>query len=276
MTTKSKILTNQNQKRQQNSAIKTVAIKNNNIKAETHKSKASNITTADVPAKKQQPLPKKVSELKQGLNKAKTTASLLTNNKPANSMTTKKSIETALKPIKKQKNNDNVLGGSNSDLSIKQTHTTNSPVKLLNTVLASYYILMLKTQNYHWNVEGRNFYSLHNMFEAQYQDLQNAIDEVAESIRALGHKAAANLKEYQNLSVIKDGNENFDADHMVQDLIESNQDIFKLLTLAFNAFDGQDHIQELLSSRKNVHQKAIWFLKSSLESSSVQKLRMAK
>lgn len=81
-------------------------------------------------------------------------------------------------------------------------------VKKLEKVLANSYALALKTQNYHWNVEGENFKSLHELFGAQYEELSEAIDEIAERIRALCEKVEASFENFQTLSEIKKGDKN--------------------------------------------------------------------
>ena len=96
---------------------------------------------------------------------------------------------------------------------VNQLITTN-----LKEVLADSYILYLKTQNYHWNVTGHHFKSLHLMFEEQYKDLFLAVDLIAERIRALGEKAPGTFKSYSKVTNIKEGDENLDADSMVKDL----------------------------------------------------------
>ena len=98
---------------------------------------------------------------------------------------------------------------------------TNQPViEGLKNVLADSYALYLKTQNYHWNVEGPHFKPLHVLFEEQYTDLATAIDEVAELIRGLGAKAPGTWGAYEALTNIKDGDENASADAMVKALAE--------------------------------------------------------
>ena len=91
----------------------------------------------------------------------------------------------------------------------------NKITEALQIVLADNYALYLKTQNYHWNVTGANFRSLHLLFEEQYTDLFTANDDIAERIRTLGPKVPATLGVFALATNIQDGNENADAQTMV-------------------------------------------------------------
>ena len=87
-------------------------------------------------------------------------------------------------------------------------------------MLADTYTLYLKTHNYHWNVRGPMFHSLHTMFETQYNELALAVDEVAERIRALGELAPGSYSEFAKLASIAEGDNRKDAQAMVRDLVE--------------------------------------------------------
>lgn len=93
---------------------------------------------------------------------------------------------------------------------------SNQVIETLKTALADNYALYLKTQNYHWNVIGPNFRALHLLFEEQYTDLFTANDDIAERIRTLGAKVPATLGGFAAVTNIHDGNENADAQTMVQ------------------------------------------------------------
>jgi starvation-inducible DNA-binding protein len=106
---------------------------------------------------------------------------------------------------------------------------SNNPVaESLKKVLASSYILSLKTQNYHWNVKGPHFKQLHDLFGEQYNELNTAIDDIAERIRALGTNAPANYSTYQSLSEIKDGIEDQDSVSMVKDLANDQKKLLMI------------------------------------------------
>ncbi len=136
----------------------------------------------------------------------------------------------------------------------------------LTHVLADSYTLYLKTQNYHWNVEGERFNSLHAMFEEQYTELREAIDEIAERIRAIGAKAPGSYKEYQALSDMEDGNSSFSANDMVADLHDSHLMLAKSIQKAIDAADDADDdvSEDMMIARMTVHEKTMWMLRSSL------------
>jgi starvation-inducible DNA-binding protein len=144
---------------------------------------------------------------------------------------------------------------------------SNKPVTdALKKVLAESYGLMLKTQNYHWNVEGPNFPGLHALFMTQYSELFLAVDLIAERIRALGEKAPGSYGEFGKLSKIKDGDGELDSDVMVKDLYESNVALLASIKKAFAAAEkaADQPTIDLMSERTSVHEKTIWMLKSSL------------
>lgn len=143
---------------------------------------------------------------------------------------------------------------------------TNKPVvEGLKTVLADSYALYIKTQNYHWNVEGPNFKALHLLFEEQYTDLAMAIDTTAELIRGLGEKAPGTFDAYTKNTSINPGNENASADQMVKELNEDQAAIQKTLQNTLEAAQkaGDEVVAGFVIERLTVHRKAAWMLKSS-------------
>jgi starvation-inducible DNA-binding protein len=152
---------------------------------------------------------------------------------------------------------------------------SNKPViESLKKLLADSYTLALKTQNYHWNVEGEQFATLHALFEAQYGELSAAIDEVAERIRALGEKSPGSYAAFSKLTVISEGDGDLDAPAMVKDLYHSHQQIIKTLNAAFEKADkaGDEGSADLCVGRLRAHEKAAWMLKSSLPAAHRSKL----
>jgi starvation-inducible DNA-binding protein len=137
--------------------------------------------------------------------------------------------------------------------------------KLENT-LADSYTLLLKTHNYHWNVTGSNFYGLHNLFEVQYRDLFEAVDEIAERIRTLGSKSPGSFSEFSKISIIDEARQNIDATQMVEDLTSSNEKIAKRFSeLAEAASEANDkETEDLAITRAKTHQKNAWMLRSTL------------
>ena len=147
---------------------------------------------------------------------------------------------------------------------------SNKPVTdSLKTLLADSYILYLKTQNYHWNVTGMHFASLHALFEEQYTDLFEAIDDIAEHIRTLGEKAPGSFKSYNALKTIEDadGDENADATTMIRHLRDDQYKILQTLEhLLQKAQDAEDEPSvDLAVERMRVHKKNSWMLNALLE-----------
>ncbi len=138
----------------------------------------------------------------------------------------------------------------------------------LSNVLADSFQLYLKTLNFHWNVTGPHFTSLHLMFQEHYEELATAIDEIAERIRALGQWAPGSFAAYDELSVIKGQKDVPDAHDMVQELAENHQTLAKrareVLDIAADASD--DVTVDLLTQRMQIHEKTAWMLRSWLGS----------
>ena len=134
----------------------------------------------------------------------------------------------------------------------------------MQMILASSYTLLLKTQNYHWNIEGANFYALHLLLEKQYEELFEAIDKIAEAIRTLDVKAKATMKEYQSLSKIREGFNSYSSKEMIQDLFESNKELIKVLMDASDRLLSDPALSDLISSRMKAHKENAWMLEASL------------
>ena len=134
----------------------------------------------------------------------------------------------------------------------------------LKNLLADYFVLSLKTQNYHWNVEGPHFYTLHKQFEEQYKELQGAIDTVAELIRGLGGKTPATFETYLKRTSLKEGAENASAKEMTQDILSDYETILKSLQNGFDLCQKQNDevIAGFIVERMTAHRKTIWMLKS--------------
>ena len=140
-------------------------------------------------------------------------------------------------------------------------------VESLSTVLADAYMLYLKTHNFHWNVTGPLFSSLHVMFEEQYTEQWNALDEIAERIRALGHFAPATYKRYAELSSIKEEPEVLSSKEMLRQLVDGNETLIRTLRAGVKiADDLEDYpTADMLTTRMEVHEKNAWMLRSFLE-----------
>ncbi len=142
-----------------------------------------------------------------------------------------------------------------------------SIAKGLSRVLADSYLVYLKTHNFHWNVEGPMFQTLHDMFMQQYTETWNAIDEIAERIRALGHYAPGTYKEYAKLARVKETDGVPKAEKMVRLLIEGQEAIVKtareVIPIADKAND--EPTLDLLTQRMQIHEKNAWMLRSLLK-----------
>lgn len=137
----------------------------------------------------------------------------------------------------------------------------------LEALLASSYTLYLKTHNYHWNVTGPMFTTLHNLFEAQYTELALAVDEIAERIRALGARAPGSYSEFTRLSGVDEDTDSPPAREMISNLVDDQQivvDIARSLVEAAEAIPDQA-TADLATRRLDVHEKNAWMLRSHLE-----------
>lgn len=136
----------------------------------------------------------------------------------------------------------------------------------LNVVLLETYALYLKTQNYHWNVTGPNFYSLHNMLEVQYKELAEAIDDIAERIRALGEKVEASFLYFDQNKSINDGIPSNSSESMLKDLVQSQEVVIEKLVELLNVASehGDKASEDMATQRLNAHEKQKWMLSSSL------------
>ena len=137
----------------------------------------------------------------------------------------------------------------------------------LSRVLADTYTLYLKTHNFHWNVTGPMFQTLHLMFMTQYNESWLAVDLVAERIRALGYPAPGSYKEFAALTSIKDSGGVPKAKEMIRQLVDGQETVVRtareVLPIAEKA--GDQPTVDLLSARMEVHEKNAWMLRSLLE-----------
>jgi starvation-inducible DNA-binding protein len=149
----------------------------------------------------------------------------------------------------------------------KKQSSNRSVVEPLAVLLASSYTLYLKTQNYHWNVTGPMFTTLHTLFETQYTELAAAVDEIAERIRALGAYAPGSLAEFSRLSVIKEAKGRPSAKEMIKDLVADQRAVAKAAHAVIDrAEKGNDQASADLGTRRvDVHEKNAWMLQSHLE-----------
>jgi len=136
----------------------------------------------------------------------------------------------------------------------------------LARLLADSYTLYLKTHNYHWNVTGPQFNTLHMMFETQYTELALAVDEIAERIRALGVKAPGSYSEFAKLTNVEEGDGNETAEEMIRQLAIGQETVVRTAREAFPAADAanDEPTADLLTQRMQIHEKNAWMLRSML------------
>ncbi len=148
----------------------------------------------------------------------------------------------------------------------------------LSRMLADSYILYLKTRNFHWNVTGPMFQALHNLFMVQYTEQWNALDLIAERIRALGHPAPGSYKRYVELSSIEEENGVPSAMDMVRQLVAGQEAVARTARAAFKVADAADDqpTADLLTQRMEVHEKNAWMLRVLLEDGGGQSLPATK
>ncbi|MGC9368461.1 MAG: Dps family protein [Paracoccaceae bacterium] len=135
------------------------------------------------------------------------------------------------------------------------------------TVLADTHVLYMKAHNFHWNVEGMRFIALHEMFEAQYTDLAEAMDDLAERIRALGEYAPGTQAKLSKLASIKENEGQPSAEDMLRETVADYETIGQTLTAAITV--AQEHGDEptvgMLTDRLEFHEKQAWMMKSMLK-----------
>ena len=136
----------------------------------------------------------------------------------------------------------------------------------LSKLLADSYLLYIKTHNYHWNVEGPMFNTLHIMFMEQYTELWNSLDLIAERIRALGEYAPGSYKEFAKLTSIEESEKVPKADKMILELLKGHETVTQTARSLYPIAEaGDDEVSmDLLTQRLQVHEKTAWMLRSLL------------
>lgn len=137
----------------------------------------------------------------------------------------------------------------------------------LSRLLADSYTLYLKTHNYHWNVTGPQFSTLHTLFESNYTELALAVDQIAERIRALGHRAPGSYREFNELASIEEEGDSPSATEMIKRLVAGQEAIVRTARSIFPAIEQarDEPTADLLTQRMQVHEKNAWMLRSLLE-----------
>ena len=137
----------------------------------------------------------------------------------------------------------------------------------LSRLLADSYTLYLKTHNFHWNVTGPMFNTLHLMFEQQYNELALAVDLIAERIRALGFPAPGTYREFAALTSIPEPEGVPSATEMIRQLVQGQEAVVRTARSVMPLVDkaGDEPSADLLTQRMQVHEKTAWMLRSLLE-----------
>ncbi len=137
----------------------------------------------------------------------------------------------------------------------------------LSKLLADTYLLYIKTHNFHWNVKGPHFKSLHDLFEVHYTEMAQAVDDIAERIRALGFDAPGSYQQFSQLTSIEESTNVPNWQDMVRQLGQGHEAVAKTARSLLNDVDqAQDEVtQGLLGDRMTVHEKTAWMLRSFLQ-----------
>jgi len=137
----------------------------------------------------------------------------------------------------------------------------------LSRLLADTYTLYLKTHNFHWNVTGPMFSTLHLMFETQYNELALAVDLIAERIRALGVRAPGSYREFGKLTVVQESDGTPNANEMIRQLVAGQEAVVRTARSVFPEADAahDEPTADLLTQRMQIHEKNAWMLRSLLE-----------
>jgi starvation-inducible DNA-binding protein len=137
----------------------------------------------------------------------------------------------------------------------------------LSRVLADSYTLYLKTHNFHWNVTGPMFQTLHLMFETQYNELALAVDLIAERIRSLGVAAPGTYRQFIELATIKEDDGVPKAESMIRLLVEGHETVARTARTVFKIAEAANDQPtcDLLTQRLQVHEKTAWMLRSLLD-----------
>lgn len=137
----------------------------------------------------------------------------------------------------------------------------------LSRLLADSYTLYLKTHNFHWNVTGPMFSTLHTLFETHYNELALAVDEIAERIRALGVNAPGSYKQFSELTAIEEETGTPTAEEMIKQLIQGQETIARTARSIFPLVDeaNDEPSADILTQRMQVHEKNAWMLRSLLD-----------
>lgn len=134
----------------------------------------------------------------------------------------------------------------------------------LGKLLSDTYVLYTKTQNFHWNLVDPRFSSLHKFFEGQYEELSEAIDEIAERIRMIGHKAPGSMRSFLSNSRLEESEDELSGDLMIEQLLGDHETVIQTLRKQISDTQnrGDEGTADLMIQRLRAHEKAAWMLRS--------------
>ncbi len=140
--------------------------------------------------------------------------------------------------------------------------------KGLSKLLADSYLLYLKTQNYHWNVTGKMFQPLHTLFEDQYKEMAEAVDDIAERIRTLGEFAPGSFTSFLKVTSIREESSIPTAEEMIHNLVQGNEAVVTTARqIVAEANECEDDVTtDLMVERMQIHEKNAWMLRSMIAS----------
>jgi starvation-inducible DNA-binding protein len=140
--------------------------------------------------------------------------------------------------------------------------------EILNRLLADEQVLYTKTRNYHWNIEGDNFYELHKFYEAQYTELAEAIDEVAERIRKIGHFATGRLKDFLELTSLEEQDYSNEEHVQIKNLLDDHETISRTIRGHIGTISDQYKdlgTADFLTGLLKQHEQWAWMLRAHLK-----------
>lgn len=152
----------------------------------------------------------------------------------------------------------------NSTLQVDACQKT---AQLLAQLLSDTYLLYVKTQNFHWNIVDPRFYALHKMLEEQYEELAEAVDMIAERIRALGLKAPGSMRQFLEMTMLEEAGNNLSGNAMLEQLFSDHQAIARSLYTHIEESSklGDEGTADLFIQRLRAHEKTAWMLRSLLK-----------
>jgi starvation-inducible DNA-binding protein len=152
------------------------------------------------------------------------------------------------------------------NIGIPELHLSGAS-QVLNTLLADEFTLYAKTRNYHWNVTGHGFYELHKFFEAQYEEIDEMVDSVAERVRKIGHYSLGSLNAFIKATRLTEGQDETSASKMIQNLLDDHETIIRVLRNDINTVTDTYRdagTADFLTGVLETHEKMAWMLRAHL------------